>query len=190
MGTDPGVLSDHHLGPDHGTGTNHHPRGQLGSSGPPQLWNESAVTPFAATSRSIHQGEHQFTGAGQIAVHRGLRLDLAEALALEAEQFTADHQPISRNHRAPEAYPVNAGETNNPLGRSGIWVTIKPPPGPWPPRSEPPASAGAREMPLELGLIHGHVLDRRGRHPGLMGDHPVHQSKGQRWGSKPAICRW
>lgn len=33
-------------------------------------------------------------------------------------------------------------------------------------------------MPLKLGLVHRHVLDRRGGNPGLMGDDPIHQREG------------
>ena len=39
-------------------------------------------------------------------------------------------------------------------------------------------------MPLELGLIHRDVLDRRRRNTGLMGDDPIHQGKGVAVGEK------
>ena len=45
-------------------------------------------------TRSVDQGEHQLTGADQLAIHTRLGLDLAEALALELDRHNRERQAL------------------------------------------------------------------------------------------------
>ena len=183
MGTDARPRTDRDLRSHHGVGTNVHAHIDLSLGIHHGGGVDSGAVPvhhgLSHGGNSVDQGEHQFTGADQLSVHRGLRLDFPEPLSLEGEQFASHHELIAGDDGPAETHAIDAREDKQALGQ--VWHLgddQAPHLGHRLNDQDPRHQRATGEMALELGLVKGDVLDRHRPLARLVLNHPVHEGEG------------